>query len=198
MSTQAEAAAQRNEALAEITQICLRAARATEARLMAAESDSAHAELALALQRLARAVRQTVFLGARLEIEAGKAVADGRRQAERDADRQVERRRAQVEALVTRAVYAEVEGDRAEVLTQALEQLLDEEKVLDGFTDEDLDAQVVRLAGDLGLGIAPLDTTGEGAARTAPQANIIPAPDAYSDGAVEACFAPPRAAWNSS
>lgn len=203
MDTPPDAGARRRDALAEMTEICLTAARAVQARLLAAETDSACAEQALALQRLARAVRQTVFLGERLEIEAAKAQARADELAREAVDRAVRRRRAQVAARVAQAVHAQVERDRADELLDTREELLDEAEVFEAFVTEDIDVQVVRLLRDLGLeppaeSEAVAEDAGDAAHRRYAGDNLAPATGAFSDSAVEACFTPPRPAWNSS
>lgn len=140
-----------DEALAELLELGMAAARECQAKLMAAEDARALADCALALGRASRSVRQTIAL----QVKVGRArrtqgredAADGRREAEARASR----RKAQAKATVERLIWTEAEGGEAERLIDHLDDLVSEDALYDGFADGPVEAYIARICADLGL-----------------------------------------------
>jgi hypothetical protein len=121
------------------------AARVHE-RLMIAETSSDIAELGRTYQRVARSLRQTLALKAKLkrDREAGvKPVAPG--------GLAVARRVRQVRHAVGRLIWTEAESpDTATEFEEALDDLIEVEMLGDRFCAEDLDDQVAPAFGVFG------------------------------------------------
>jgi hypothetical protein len=137
--------------LARYADLSLSLAENVHAAALAAPEPEQKARLAEAFHRLGRALRQSVAWEAKLvrdrarDLKAAEAdAADARAQA-------VRRRQAQVRAEVERQIYSEMEGAEAHTWLADFEERLETEALDDGFTDEDLDDQVARLAAELGL-----------------------------------------------
>src|ERR1700751_6093350 len=101
---------------AELSELGLIAARDLQVRLLAAETPKDAAELANALHRLSRSVRQSLALEARLHRDAQAAERDDRRDAERQQAARRETRKAQVRAAVERLIWTEAEAYETEDL----------------------------------------------------------------------------------
>ncbi len=133
--------------LARLAQFDLAAAARVHERLMIAETSSEIAELGRTYQRVARSLRQTLALKAKLkrDREAGvKPVAPG--------GLAVAPRVREVRHAVGRLIWTEAESpDTATEFEEALDDLLEVEMLGDRFCAEDLDDQVARISLAIGL-----------------------------------------------
>ena len=143
--------ARRRRMLEELSDRCLAATRILEQRLQAAETAEDAACLGAALHRMARGLRQSLALEARLEADARRAEREDLAEVERQQKAGVSRRQAQVRAAVERLIWTEAEGREAEQLISDLEERLDEEALYDAFTADPVETHIQRLCADLGL-----------------------------------------------
>jgi hypothetical protein len=151
MSEADHKAERRNRVLDELSELSLAVARDLQARVLAAEEPEAAARLAHAFQGAARSVRQCLALEARLSRDVQReAREDAAAQADVTAAR-LEAHRARVKATVERMVWTEIEGPEAQDRADALDDLLVEDSLAEGFLDEPMAAHVARLRHDLGL-----------------------------------------------
>ena len=139
------------QALARLAALDLAAVEKAHAKLMAADAAAEVAELGRTYQRLARSLRQTLALKAKLkrEREADAAVAKAARPPAGPAA--VARRTRQLRAAVTRVIWSEAEPDEALDFEEALDVLISAECSEEGFCAEPLEDQVVRIATELGF-----------------------------------------------
>jgi len=154
----------------------LELALAIQADAMAAERPDARAKLAAAFHRVARSVRQTAALKARLLRDAERARRDALAHAEDRREARVARRKAAVSAAIERLIETEVEEDEQFDAAEDLSVRLEREALDEGFLDEPVAAQIARICQALQL---PSPLAGEGAGeRRDPDA---PASDPASD-----------------
>lgn len=144
--------------LAELAEIGMELAR--EVRRQALEeagaegvsrSTEAPADWGLVFARIARAVRQTVALEARLAAEAekqGAAAETGRRSARLAQDRQQKER---VRRLVETAIASEANGEAAENLRLDLDERLEDPDIEAEFGRRPIGVIVVGICADLGV-----------------------------------------------
>ena len=153
------------EMLARLAACDLSAAERVHERLMAAETAGDIPELGRTYQRIARSLRQTLALKARLEREAALAASDGAMNAAKPpppGGLAVARRIRDVREAVLRVIWDEAEGEEAQDYEDALEGRLAVESLGDDFRRETLDDNVARLC--LRLELSP---EGRGLARPA-------------------------------
>jgi hypothetical protein len=144
------------EMLARLAACDLSAAERVHGRLMAAEAASEVAELGRTYQRLARSLRQTLALKAKLKREREVAAKDALKDAPKDAPTPpggvaVARRLREVREAVTRVIWNEAEREDAAFYEEALDDLVAEEMLRDSFCAETLDDHVARICLELGL-----------------------------------------------
>jgi hypothetical protein len=138
------------EMLARLAEFDLAAAERVHGRLMAAEESSEIAELGRTYQRVARSLRQTLALKAKLKRDREAAAKDAPRRPAGGVA--VARRLREVRQAVTRVIWNEIESpDEATDLEEALEDALTLDMLRDRFCDEQLDDHVARLCLDLDL-----------------------------------------------
>lgn len=145
----ASAAADPEQMLARLAAFDLAAAEKVHGRLMAAEEAAEIAELGRTYQRLARSLRQTLALKAKLKHDreaAAKATA-----STPAGPAAVARRTRQLRAGVTRVIWNEAEPDEAADFEEALDELIDAECLEEGFCAEPLEDQIVRICTELGF-----------------------------------------------
>ena len=130
--------------LAELTALGMALARDLQAAALAAEEAEEKAGLAAAFHRVARTVRQSMALQARLAREARREVIEIEREA-------AAVRKAQVRARVRNMVWNEAEPCDCPALLDDLDDRLSDAEHRPGFAGEALDAAVARLRGELGL-----------------------------------------------
>jgi ATP-dependent Clp protease ATP-binding subunit ClpA len=133
--------------LTELAEIGMALARDIAAGAQAAETLEAKQAAALVFHQVARSVRLSLSLEARLNRERWKSSWD-----ERDAvRRRGETRTAQVRAAVTRQMLAEAPEQEAERLLETLEDRLEEAALYDDFAAAPLEAAIARIRAGLGL-----------------------------------------------
>ncbi|HEV7386529.1 MAG TPA: hypothetical protein VGN89_16715, partial [Phenylobacterium sp.] len=128
-------------------------------------------DLALDFARIARAVRQTVALEAKLADDRQAVIAERTQRRDREAQALVQRRATRIEALVERAIEAEASGSEAERLYEDLRERLEDADDLAGFHDRPIPEIVALICKDLGLTPPELhwDDTDWGIASEPPQ-----------------------------
>lgn len=151
MSGAPDTIVQHEQALAELLELGLAAARAVQARLLAAEGAREACDLSLAFNRISRSVRQTLALQAKLDRGRRRQGREEAADARRAQEVQVALRKAQVRAAVERAVWTEAEDAEAERLLDDLDDLVSEEALYPGFAEGPVAAHVERIRRDLGL-----------------------------------------------
>lgn len=158
MSGPEDMAARHGRMLAEIQEIALAAARDLGAALAEAPTPAEKAVVMGALHRAGRCLRQSIALEARLVRDAARAVREAQEAARAEVGRKVERRRAQVRAVVERLIWTEHEKDEDEALRleDSLDDLLAEDACFDEFLTDPVALQIERLCTDLGLDPAAL------------------------------------------
>jgi hypothetical protein len=138
------------EMLARLAEFDLAAAERVHGRLMAAEESSEIAELGRTYQRVARSLRQTLALKAKLKRDREAAARDAPRRPPGGVA--LARRVREVRAAVIRVIWNETESaDDATDLEEALDDALTLDMLRDGFCDEPLDDHVARICLDLDL-----------------------------------------------
>jgi hypothetical protein len=121
-------------------------------RALAADDPDIEAKATAAFHRAARSVRQCLALEAKLARDAVRAEREDRDAGAREATGRRDRRRRHVRAAVGRLIWTEAENEiEAERFESDLDDLLELEEFSEGFADETIDAQVTRLARELGL-----------------------------------------------
>jgi len=137
--------------LAEFADLCLQSARDLTARQIKAEAVHEAAELAGALHRVGRSLRQSMALEAKLRRDTDAALRVSAAQAAQDEEKHRRRRKTQVKLAVEQLVWTESrDEDEADDLLETFEHLLDAEALADGFCDEPLDDQIARITARLG------------------------------------------------
>ena len=157
--------------LAELSELGLTLARDLHARALAAETTQDAENLALAFQRVSRGVRQTFALELKLERARNADDREAARQArlnavdpdyedEESSDPEVAARQARygdrfrrVRGALNRLMWDEAERDEEEfeILSEDLENRLDEAARREDFLDLPIDALVRQIKADMGL-----------------------------------------------
>jgi hypothetical protein len=156
-------AAWRAKALEDLAEIGMAMAQALRDRMATAESDAAACEISLAFTRIARAVRLTVALDARLgEAQAMRAETLAAKAAEQRAAA-AEAREARVELITGRvqdavemAIAAQTSGRRdggyeSERLSEALSEYLEDRRETETFADRPVSIVVAQVCQALGV-----------------------------------------------
>jgi hypothetical protein len=151
MDKSAEMAERHGRILSELAELALSLARDLHRRATTADTPEAVADLGLAFHRIARSVRQTVALEAKLERDRDRATREDRVETTRRAQAVAGLRKAQVRAAVARAIWTEAEGDEAENLLDDLDDRLDSEIVADDLTEAAVEIHIARLCAQLGV-----------------------------------------------
>ena len=149
------------EMLACLAEFDLAAAGRVHGRLMAAEESGELAELGRTYQRIARSLRQTLALKAKLRRDREAAAQAAERTPpprKPPGGMAVARRIRELRDAVTRIIWTEAEraeapdfADDANYTEEALEDLITREMRGDGFCDEALDDHVARICISLRL-----------------------------------------------
>jgi hypothetical protein len=184
MSCDADKKARVEAVLGELTELSLMVARELAARLRASEDVAETVALGDAFNKVTRAARLTLALGAKLERDAARDAAAEAREtlevrtaADAEAARAAERRRAEearaaraaepadpiearkdrVVGLVKRLLWNESEGDTEdyEVLVEDLDARLAEAARHPDFLDIPIEALARRVIADMGLAAHP-------------------------------------------
>jgi hypothetical protein len=152
MSTAAEKRERQERILAELSELGLGLARDLQVRALAATDIAEASELGLAFQRVARAVRQTLALEAKLDRDRQRADREDREDARNARAAHAERRKAQVQIAVRRCIRYEHSGYDAENLIDELDDRLDEDALHDVYAgDSDIDLHIARMCAELGV-----------------------------------------------
>ena len=147
-----EMAERHGRLLGRIAELATSLAEQLHADAMAAAEPEGRARSAAAFHRIARSVRQTVALEARLLRERRGLRREDAAEVQRRDDARVSARKAQVRAGVVRLIWSEHEKDEAEELEGEVDERLDEQAVLDDdFWEAPIEVLVARLAAELGL-----------------------------------------------
>jgi transcription initiation factor TFIIIB Brf1 subunit/transcription initiation factor TFIIB len=144
-----------DQMLARLAEFDLAAAERVHGRLMAAEEVSELAELGRTYQRIARSLRQTLALKAKLKRDREAAASKPAPDPKPPGGVAVARRLQELRTAVTRVIWTEAErqedSDFADFLEEGLEDGLTTEMLSDRFCDETLDDHVARFCLKLGL-----------------------------------------------
>ena len=156
MSDAAAKMERQDRILAELSELGLTLARGLHAKALAAETAEEAQALGLAFHRISRSVRQTIALEAKLDRERRRQDHDDRRDAEQRDEAKARQRKAQVRSAVERAIWAEAEGDEAELLICELDDRLGDDALAEGFLDAPIETLIARIQGELGLAASGL------------------------------------------
>jgi hypothetical protein len=143
--------------LSRLAELDLSAAEKTHAKLMSAEDTAEIAELGRTYQRLARSLRQTLALKARLTRE--RAAAERKRKP--GDDPRVAARKAEVREALARFVWNEHEREDAESILDEAEWHIRIDAYQDRFLTDPIPTLVARLCRDLEIPL-PSPEPGEG------------------------------------
>ena len=147
-----EMAERHQRALAELAELNLDAARQLHGRLASAETNAEARDLALALQRVSRSVRQTLLLEAKLARELRNAEREAAVEAEAAQEALVKVRKARVRHEVGRvAVEAGETEEDAEQILSDLDDRLDGYVRAHDFETAPLDELVLAICKTLGF-----------------------------------------------
>jgi hypothetical protein len=185
-----------DDALAQLLELGMSAARESHARLMASQDAKALADCALAFNRVSRSVRQTIALQAKVARARRQLERDDATEVRRDAEARAFRRKAQVKATVERLIWTEAEADdfgetQAERLIDHLDDLVSEDALYDGFADQPVETYIARICHDLGVAVPPplgemsQETTEEVSAADSPHGGLSAPPQSHRDSAPE-------------
>lgn len=162
MSDAAEMAERHGRTLARLSELGLALAERVQAQALATEDAKSTADLGLAFHRIARTVRQSIALEARLVRDAARA----ERELQQDAvarqellreilprdPRRIARRKEEVREAVQQVIWDELEDeDERHYFTDLLEQRLEMGARDPGFCVESLEAHIDRMLADFSL-----------------------------------------------
>ena len=159
MSTTTDMAERHGRILGELAEFGHDLAKKLHRQAMAAETPAETAELARAFHGVARSVRQTLALEAKLARDAARqdredqVVAERQaREAQQAARAAIDARRRRIGAAIEPIVYAEVEDeDEAEQLFDEVFERIDDEARAGDFLEQAVDEQIAHLCQDFGL-----------------------------------------------
>ncbi|WP_374572683.1 hypothetical protein [Phenylobacterium sp.] len=138
--------------LGELAEMSMALARRLHGRAMAAETDEEAQKGALAFQRAARSVRQTLALQAKIERDRRRLAAEAERAAGEARREAVRARRSYVGDVGSRLIWTEAEPDEVGALLVELKRWLDAESFFaDEFAQAPVEHLIARLRQDLGL-----------------------------------------------
>lgn len=158
MQAPADMAERHGRILTELADLGLELARDLQGRARAASGEAAAGELARAFHNVARSVRQTLALEARLERDRKLAAREAAHEAARERIDRVQKRRGQVRDAVARLIWTEYEGEEAEDLVDEAESLAFALSYEDDFLEAPIEASIARIREALGLTAEPAAT----------------------------------------
>jgi hypothetical protein len=158
MKAPADMAERHGRILTELADLGLELARDLQVRARAASSETAAGDLARAFHNVARSVRQTLALEARLERDRKLAAREAAQEAARERIDRVQKRRGQVRDAVARLIWTEYEGEEAEDLADEAESLAFALSYEDDFLEAPIEASIARIREALGLSAEPSPT----------------------------------------
>jgi len=144
--------------LAELAEIGMTIARGLRAEAETGETPEAQAQAVTAFPRVARAVRQTLALEAKLKRDARREAVEVEAHARRELDLRIRRRKALVRAEMRRSISDATPDDDDELFHDRIEDLRDRLDIdlLDAdFADRPLEDVIADLC--IQLGLAPPD-----------------------------------------
>lgn len=148
----AEMAERHGRMLAELAELNLSTVRILHGRLERAEGDDQARDLAMALQRASRSLRQTLFLETRLQKDRLIAAREAATDVGTAAEAQAKARKARVRHAVARAAFKEFDDAQdAEELLEQLDARLDGYVASHDFEDGRVEELVALICRDLGL-----------------------------------------------
>jgi hypothetical protein len=145
MTEQAARAERQSAMLGELAELGLSLARDLQRRALEAEAPEQAASLADAFHRVARSVRQSLALEARLGREAKRDAEDDRIVSEGEHRAAVQRRKAVLTEALERIVWTECEADEAEDRSRYLGIYIESEVGRAGFAEDTVEALVRRI-----------------------------------------------------
>lgn len=151
MSDPVEMAERHGRHLAELAELGMALARDVQARALAAEDAAAAADLGRTFHTVARTIRQSVALEARLERDRARQAREDQVQAVRETETRLRVRKDQIRSAVERLIWNEAEDDEADDLIERLDDLLDTDERRGHLTDGDVEAHIARARHVLGL-----------------------------------------------
>ena len=151
MPPEAQIAQENDAALAELAQLCLASARDLNARQLAAPEADEAARLAQAFHRVARSVRQSTALRAKLARDLTRAGCEDRQDVIQQQKTSVAAHKAEVRLAVQRLIWDEYERDAADELIDDLDERLDAESTAPDFTATPVEVLVARIRESLGM-----------------------------------------------
>ena len=162
MATAADMAETHARILGELAAFGLDFARKLHGQGMAAETPEETATLARAFHGVARSVRQTLALEARLARDAQRQAREDREAAEQQAREEraaaerlaqapINDRKNRISSALSRAVWSEYEDDEAESLFDDVYGRLCDEAETPDFLHQAIDDQIARLCAEFGL-----------------------------------------------
>ncbi|HEX7886166.1 MAG TPA: hypothetical protein VF474_09330, partial [Phenylobacterium sp.] len=141
MSNPAETSERHGRILAELAEIGMAIAREVQAGVLAAETPQARAEAAALFPQIARAVRQSVALEAKLQRDLARQDRADRQDADREVGTLIRRRKAQVRLHMQRAICAASAADHDQAADGPPDEVMARlEDLRDRLDDEVLDA----------------------------------------------------------
>lgn len=144
--------------LARLAAMDMAAAQEAHARFMDAKDQAESDRAGRTYQKMARSLRQTLMLKARLSREARRADREAAQaQAREDRERVTARKdrlKTAVEALARRETET-LSDDEHWDFQERLDALIDEEAFAEAFLTEDFGDQVARMIGRAGLRVTP-------------------------------------------
>jgi len=153
--------------LTELAGIGMAIARELQAQVLEAETPEARAKAAASFPQVARAVRQSLALEARLRRDLVRDVREMQRDAERELDRRLRRRKTRVRMFMQRAICnacpdRDAPDDEALARLEDLRDRLDDDLLEPDFADMPFPEAIALLHRALGMdppdfGPEPLD-----------------------------------------
>jgi hypothetical protein len=163
MSSPAEMAERQGRMLAELAELGLELARDLQGRALAAEGPAEAAALADAFHRIARSVRQSLALEARLQRDAARDAREQREEAARAAAARRDARKAQLAKRVERLIWDEAErAEDAFALVRQARDHVEAEAETETFLDEPVEAQIARIRAAMEAAWAEDETPDDG------------------------------------
>ena len=145
------------EALRALTALGVELASSIQAAALAAKRAEEKQGLAMAFARVARSVRQSIALDAKLARDAQRTAREVTDETRRTAEAKIARRRKLVKLALERQIWNEADGSEAEVLLDELDDALEGDELAEEFADEPVTARIHRIRADLGLTAQPRD-----------------------------------------
>jgi len=139
--------------LAELAEIGLTIARDLQAQALQAETPEAKAQAVAAFPRVARAVRQSLALEAKLQRDARREANEVRGEAARDLGLRLRRRKALVRTYMQRAIANDTpdDDDRIHMRLEDLRDRLDDDLLDAAFAERPVEDILADLHIELGL-----------------------------------------------